>query len=64
MEDCGTISDYYDPYSPYEEEDKLGIEDGSYNNECRHLLRCTNCEHEEEYPVRLMGEPRWDEFYD
>lgn len=62
MEDCGTISDYYDPYSPYEE-NKLGFED-DYSDECHHFLKCTSCEYQEDYPVRIMEQRKWDEFYD
>lgn len=51
MEDSGKLSDFFDDYSAYMENDDLKFEDGFphdlKNKECPHLFTCPNCGHDE-----------------
>ncbi|NLT95483.1 MAG: hypothetical protein GXW85_08140 [Clostridia bacterium] len=52
MEDMGRIEDYYNPYSPYEEQDKIPQLAESPGN-CIHLFACTNCNEEQQVAIPL-----------
>ena len=56
MEDGGKISDYYDPYSPYETRDSILGEDISdmENGKCVHLLVCPVCSSDTRVNIDLV----------
>jgi len=43
MKDRGKVSDYYGPYSPYEELDQLSAKLGENPLLCQHLFYCECC---------------------
>lgn len=43
MQDRGKVSDYYGPYSPYEEVDELSAKLGENPLFCTHLFYCEHC---------------------
>lgn len=55
LEDLGPKEDYYNPYSPYEEQDGiLMLQEGEHN--CIHRFFCCNCKSEKDIsiPLELM----------
>ncbi|SDO44350.1 hypothetical protein SAMN04487897_11472 [Paenibacillus sp. yr247] len=45
MNDCGRLSDYLGPYSPYREIDEISMSDGTavQHDQCLHLVNCSDC---------------------
>lgn len=52
MEDVGRIEDFYNPYSPYEEQDRITLLQESPGN-CIHLFSCYECGHEQNLVIPL-----------
>ena len=44
MENMGQVSDFYGPYSPYEEQGALQAKLGEDPNVCTHLFYCIHCD--------------------
>lgn len=44
--DTGALTNYFDPYSPYLDENILNQNDGVSKNECVHLFTCPQCHHD------------------
>lgn len=63
MQNLGLLQDFYDPYSPYLDQEIY--EDGykNYNQHyCVHLMRCDRCDIELFYPYRRLNEQQLHQY--
>lgn len=51
LEDLGMLEYYFEPYSPYLDEEILDQADGVSPDECIHLFNCPLCGYERHYIV-------------
>lgn len=56
MENLGLLQDYYDPYSPYLDQEIYQDNYKKNNNDlCVHLLHCDGCGFEDFYPYKRQA---------
>ena len=51
LEDTGKLENYFEPYSPYLDEEILDQTDGVGENQCIHLFHCPRCHYDKRYTV-------------
>ena len=49
--DTGILENYFEPYSPYLDEDILDLVDGVGKDQCIHLFSCPSCHYDQRYIV-------------
>ncbi|NBI05812.1 hypothetical protein [Senegalia massiliensis] len=54
MIDQGPIVDYLDNYSPYLSNDITQLVDGVSKNECTHLFKCKECNHDKRISIQRV----------